>query len=442
MAGAARWSNWAGNQSASPRWLAGPSSVGEIAEVVASAADRGVKVRVVGAGHSFTDLAVTDGILISLRSHRRILRVERVSEGEVHVTVQAGMSLARLNASLAGLGLALPNLGDIDRQTVAGAISTGTHGTGASLGALPTFVVGFEIVTADGSVLAASEDEEPEVFRCGRVALGALGVLSTVTLQCVDAFSLDVLERPERVDQVMERFDDEVASNQHFEFYWVPHTGWALTKRNNPADPSVEVATRPRWKTFTDDLLLANLAFGAVCRVGRWKPSLVPRLSKALPSTGEVRYRDRSDKVFTSPRWVHFVEMEYRVPRHLTAAALRAVMDVVKRKELMVSFPVEVRVSAADDIPLSMGYGSDSGWVAVHMYKGVAYRPYFEAVEEALHDVAGNEARPHWGKLHTLTAADLGPRYPEWDKFQQVRRRLDPEGVFTSPAIERVLGPL
>lgn len=351
------------------------------------------------------------------------------------------MALWRLNRVLAGLGLALANLGDIDRQTVAGAISTGTHGTGAELGALSTFVVGFDLVTADGSVLSASAREEPEVFRCGRVALGALGVLSAVTLRCVDAFRLNVLEQPERVDELLERFDDEVAANKHFEFYWVPHTGWALTKRNNEVGAGEAAPPRPRWRRFTDDLLLANLAFGAVCRVGKWRPSLVPRLSKALPSAGVVRYSDRSDRVFTSPRWVHFVEMEYRVPRHLTTDALRSVMEVVKRKNLMVSFPVEVRVSAADDIPLSMGFGADSGWVAVHMYKGVDYRPYFDAVEAAIHDLAGDQARPHWGKLHTLTAADLKPRYPQWDAFQKVRRHLDPEGVFTSPAIERVLGP-
>ncbi|HUR49314.1 MAG TPA: D-arabinono-1,4-lactone oxidase [Acidimicrobiales bacterium] len=434
------WRNWAGNQKGAPRQIERPASTSELADAIKRGARDTGTVRVVGSGHSFTDLAVTDGTLISLSEHRRVLRVGRVSDGETHVTVEAGMPLWRLNRDLAALGLALPNLGDIDRQTVAGAISTGTHGTGTDLGALPTFVVGFELVTADGSVVAASAEEEPEVFRCGRVALGALGVLSAVTLRCVDAFRLNVLEKPERVDDLLEEFDAEVAANKHFEFYWVPHTGWALTKRNNEVGAGEAEPERPRWRTLTDDVLLANLAFGAVCRVGKWRPSLVPRLSKALPSTGVVRYSDRSDRVFTSPRWVHFVEMEYRVPRHLTTDALRAVMDVVERRELMVSFPVEVRVSAADDIPLSMGYGAANGWVAVHMYKGVEYRPYFEAVEAAIHDLAGNEARPHWGKLHTLTAADLKPRYPEWDAFQAVRRRLDPEGVFTSPEIARVVG--
>ena len=442
MKGRPRWKNWAGNQTASPARVARPSTVGEIVDVVRRAAAAGEKVRAVGSGHSFTDVGVTDGTVVSLDGHRRVLEVERVAAGEARVKVQAGMSLARLNASLASMGLALPNLGDIDRQTVAGATSTGTHGTGGELGGLSTFIEGFELVTADGSVLRASASEEPEVFHCGRVALGALGVLSSLTLRCVDAFDLDVTERPERVEDLMGRFDTEVGDNRHFEFYWVPHTGWALTKRNNPPEPGSPGEPRPRWRTFTDDILLANLAFGALCRVGRRSPSLVPRLSRALPSTGTVRYRDRSDRVFTSPRWVRFVEMEYRVPRRLTMDALQAVREVVKRKGLMVSFPVEVRVSAADDIPLSMSYGGDSGWVAVHMYKGVEHRAYFEAVEAAIHDLAGFEARPHWGKLHTLTAADLSPRYPEWERFQSVRRRLDPEGLFTSPAIERILGPV
>jgi L-gulono-1,4-lactone dehydrogenase len=397
-------------------------------------------LRVVGSGHSFTDLGVTRAIVLVLNGQRRVLEIRRLPEGGAEVKVEAGVPLWRLNHALAALGLALPNLGDIERQTVAGAISTGTHGTGAELGGLATFVTAFELVTASGEVLRASAEEEPEVFRCGRVALGALGVLATVTLRCVPAFELVAEERPERVDRVMEGFEAEAEAHRHFELYWVPHTGWALTKRNNPASPETDAPVRSKWHTLRDEVLLPNLAFGAVCRVGRRLPSLVPRLATAVPSTGAVCYRDRSDRVFTSPRYVRFVEMEYRFPRHLTADALDAVRRVVDEKKLRVSFPVEVRVSAADDIPLSMGFGGDSGWVAVHMYKGVDHRPYFEAVEQAWHDLAGVEARPHWGKLHTLTAAELAPRYPEWDAFQSVRRRLDPNGLFTSPAVGRVLG--
>lgn len=434
------WSNWAGNQKAHPAEVLRPASTIELAAAVRRAATRG-PVRVVGAGHSFTDLGVTQGTIISLAAQRSILRVERREGGGADVTVQAGVPLWRLNHGLAALGLALPNLGDIERQSVAGATSTGTHGTGADLACLSSFITAFELVTASGEVLRASAEEEPEVFHCGRVGIGVLGALATVTVRCVEAFDLEAVERPERVDRVLESFDEEVARNRHFEFYWVPHTGWALTKRNNPPAPGA-VAPRPRWKKIRDEVLLSNLAFGAVCRVGRRFPGLVPRLATAVPSAGESRFIERSDRVFTSPRLVRFVEMEYRFPRASTVDALEAVRRVVDERGLRVSFPVEVRVSAADDIPLSMGYGADSGWVAVHMYRGVDHRPYFEAVEQAWLDLASTEARPHWGKLHTLTAADLALRYPEWERFQAVRRRLDPGGLFTSPAIQRLLGSL
>lgn len=435
------WSNWAGNQKAQPLDVLRPASTSELAAAVRRASGRG-PIRVVGAGHSFTDLGVTDGTLISLGAQRSILRVERLDGGGADVTVQAGVPLWRLNHGLAALGLALANLGDIERQSVAGATSTGTHGTGAALGSLSTFITGFELVTAGGDVLRASAQEEAEVFHCGRVGLGVLGVLATVTLRCVDAFELEAVERPERVDRVLERLDEEASANRHFEFYWVPHTGWALTKRNNLAAPGSTAGPRSRWQRFRDEVVLPNVAFGAVCRVGRRFPTLIPRLATAVPSTGESRYVERSDRVFTSPRHVRFVEMEYRFPRHLTGEALQAVRRVVREAGLKVSFPVEVRVSAGDEIPLSMAYGEDSGWVAVHMYRGMDHRPYFDAVEEAWHGLAGSGARPHWGKLHSLSAADLAPRYPEWDRFQAVRRRLDPEGLFTSPAIERLLGPV
>ncbi len=437
------WSNWAGNQRANPAQILRPRTRGELVEAVTQAVRQQGQVRVVGAGHSFTPLGVTDGAVIDLRRHRRILRVERLRTGGADVTVEAGTALRHLNPSLAALGLALPNLGDIDRQSVAGAISTGTHGTGADLGGLATFVVAFELVTASGEIVRATADEEPEVFACGRVALGALGVLATITLRCVDAFDLEAEERPERVDRVMASFDEEWLSNRHFEFYWVPHTGWALTKRNNPVPPgSKPELRRSLWARLRDEELLSNLAFGTVCRIGRRVPKLVPRLATAVPSSGPSHYVESSHRVFTSPRRVRFLEMEYRFPRHQTMNALNAVREVIDEHGFRISFPVEVRVSAADDIALSTGFGSDSGWVAVHSYRGVDHRPYFEAVEQRWLALAGSEARPHWGKLHTLSAKELTPRYPEWDRFQAVRRRLDPEGSFTSPAVERLLGPV
>jgi len=429
----ARWSNWAGNQRCEPAAIEHPSTEEELAGIVKAAAGAGRRVKVAGSGHSFTDVALTDGHLVQLDQYQRLLSVDRQAGT---VTVQAGITLKRLNRALAALGLALPNLGDIEYQTISGATSTSTHGTGIKLGGLATQIVGLDLVTADGSVLSCSADEEPEVFACARVGLGALGALSTLTLKCEPAFNLHAVERAERVDALLEKLDEEVEANEHFEFYWVPHTGWALTKRNNRTDEPARA--RSPWREFRDDILLPNVAFGLVCRLGRIRPKAIPRLSRMLPATGEIAYTDRSDRVFTSPRLVRFYEMEYSVPREHAVAALQGVRRLVKDKGLLLNFPVEVRFTAADDIPLSTANGGERCYIAVHIYKGMEYEPYFRGVEAVMDELGG---RPHWGKMHFQTAESLAPRYPDWGRFQKVRDRLDPERRFANAYTQRVLGP-
>ncbi|MDQ2650605.1 MAG: oxidoreductase, partial [Actinomycetota bacterium] len=219
------------------------------------------------------------------------------------------------------------------------------------------------------------------------------------------------------------------------EFYWVPHTGWALTKRNRRTDEPP--SPRGRVKELVDDVLLPNVAFGALCRIGRRAPSLIPRMAKILPSTGRVEYTDRSDKVFTSPRMVRFYEMEYAIPRDCIPEALNRVRRLVDESGIQLSFPVEVRVVAPDDIPLSTASGRASGYIAVHVYKGTPYDAYFQGVEAIMDSYGG---RPHWGKMHFQRAETLAERYPRWDEFQAVRRRMDPSGTFTNPYLDRVLG--
>jgi L-gulonolactone oxidase len=402
--------------------------------IVRDAADRGERVKVVGAGHSFTPIACTDGVLIDLSGYDRVLHTEPRTG---RVTVEAGISLSALSEELDRRGLALENMGDIAYQSIAGATSTATHGTGLRYGNLATRVVGLRIITGDGSVVECSEEQHPEVLKVARVGLGALGILSTVTLQAVPAFRLHAVEEPMRVDDVLADLDRHVAENDHFEFYWVPHTGWALTKRNRRTDE----APRPRSRVaeVRDDLLLQNVAFGALCRLGRLRPSWIPRLAKAIPSTGRVEYVDRSDKVFTSPRLVHFVEMEYAIPLEVLPEALNRVRRLVDELGIQLSFPVEVRMVAGDDIPLSTAAGRDTGYIAVHVYRGTPHDQYFQGVEAVMNDYDG---RPHWGKMHYQSAATLAKRYAGWRDFQELRSRHDPQGRFTNPYLERVLGPL
>ena len=426
------WTNWAGIQTCSPAAVEHPANDAELARLVKTASSAGHPVKVVGAGHSFTDIACTNGYQVHLDRYNRVILADRETQ---RVRVQAGITLQKLNLELDQHGLALPNLGDIAYQSVAGAISTATHGTGIRLGGLATQVAGLELITADGSVISCSADEEPEVFNAARVGLGALGILSTVTLQAVPAFNLRVVNQPMPLDALLENIDEHVESNDHFEFFWVPHTRWALTKRNNRTDQPL--APRPRWQELRDDYLMENVAFGAVCRMGRRFPSLIPRLATALPGSGRVEYVDKSYKVFASPRWVHFSEMEYSIPREAAVDVIRRIRSFVETSGLHISFPVEVRFTAPDDIYLSTANGSERCYIAVHVYQGMPYEQYFRGVERIMDSVGG---RPHWGKLHFQTAETLAPRYPDWDKFQAVRRRLDPEGRFANAYTDRVLG--
>lgn len=430
---ATTWSNWAGNQSCAPVAVERPTTEDDLVALVKRAAAAGVPVKVVGAGHSFTDIACTTGVQVRLDGYVEVLQVDR-EQGLV--TVQAGISIGDLNLRLAAEGLAMPNLGDIAYQTISGAVSTATHGTGVRLGGIATQIAALRLVTADGSVLACSPEDEPEVFHSARVGLGALGILSTVTLRCVPAFNLHAVEEPLRVDSLLGELDERVEGNDHFEFFYVPHTGWALTKTNNRTDRPV--GGMPRWKEVRDKVVIENVAFGAVCRLGRWRPSLIPRLAKALPSSGRTEYVKPSHAVFASPRWVHFYEMEYSIPRAACAEALTAVRRFIDTSGLHISFPIEVRFTAGDDIPLSTAFGEERCYVAVHVYRGMPYEQYFRAVE-AIMD--GHGGRPHWGKMHFQTTATLAPRYPEWDRFQALRSRLDPDGRFANAYLDRVLNP-
>ena len=428
------WTNWAGNQSCAPTSIRRPTSEAALVALVKEAADAGVRVKCVGAGHSFTPIACTDGLLVDLSGYARVLAHD---PGARTVTVQAGITLSALCDELDVRGLALENMGDIAYQSIAGATATATHGTGWHFGNISSRIVAMRLIAGDGSIVDATTEENADVLAAARVGVGALGIVSTVTLQAVKAFRLHAIEEPMRVDELLADFDGYMSSADHVEFYWVPHTAWALTKRNRRTnEPAVP---RHKVKELVDDLLITNVGFGALCRVGRRRPGWIPRMAKMLPSTGRLEYTDRSDRVFTSPRRVKFYEMEYAIPRDAIPEALNRVRRLVDEAGIQLSFPVEVRVVAPDDIPLSTAEGRPTGYIAVHVYQGTPYDTYFQGVERIMDSYDG---RPHWGKMHFQHHQTLAERYPRWDEFQTVRRRLDPEGRFTNQYLDRVLGPI
>jgi FAD-linked oxidoreductase len=427
------WRNWAGDQQCVPATVERPASLEELRGAIGRASAAGRTVRVAASGHSFTDIACTDGQMLRIEAMDRLLDVDRPTG---LVKVEAGIGLGRLSQELDRRGLALENMGDIDEQTLGGALSTATHGTGVRLGNLSAQVEAMELVLADGSLLECSRSSDEDTLRAARVGLGALGAIATVTLRCVPAFTLDRLDHPLPLAEALERLDELVDRNDHFEFYSLPHSEIALVRETRRSDDPPR--PRGRAREYLEQVLLENRLVGLMARIGRRFPSQIPRLNRLVSRlVGSSRKVDRSYRVFASKRQVRFTEMEYGIPRAAAAEAVRRVLDVIDQRGFAVGFPIEVRFVAGDDAYLSPSYERETCYIAVHMYRRMEWYPYFRAVETIMDSYDG---RPHWGKRHFQSAATLAPRYPEWERFQAVRRRLDPDGLFANEYTDRVLG--
>lgn len=425
-----RWSNWAGNQRATPQLWLKPRNLHEIASAVSEASAKGRKVRVIGSGHSFTGAAVAQDVLIDLSEMSGV--ISGPDENGI-VEVEAGITLSALNEYLFIQGRALQNLGDISYQTVAGAISTGTHGTGLHIGGLAQQVMGLTLVDGSGKIVEIHECDD--LLQFARVGVGALGVIGHVKVRTVPRFALHVEEKPMRLSYVLDNLEDLVDRNNHFEFFWIPHTKWALTKQNNRTDLPLQPI--PPFKKWWQKSFMENTAFGMVCRLGKLLPSLIPKLATALPGSGSTSYVDESFRVFASERKVKFVEMEYAIPHEHCRSAIEDIERVIVEKDYKVSFPIEVRFTASDNNVLSTAHARQSAYVAVHMFKGSDYGPYFSSVAEIM---AKYEGRPHWGKMHFLTHEQLSDLYPRWTDFLAVRNQLDPQRTFHNDYLDQVFG--
>jgi FAD-linked oxidoreductase len=442
--GPAPWQNWAGNVSASPHRFAVPGSAEDVAAEVRRAAEDGLRVRMTGTGHSFTPAAASDGVLLRPTG---LTAIRSVDAADGTVTVEAGCPLHVLNAELLAHGLSLANMGDIQVQTAAGATQTGTHGTGRDVGGMAAQIAGLELVLADGSILTCSAGfptggltlpggAGASLFDAARVGLGALGIVTAVTFNVVPAFLLQAREEPMSWSRVITELDELTADNEHFEFYWFPHTESCLTKRNNRTDGPA--SPLPRWRYLLDDEFLSNTLFGVTCRLGRRMPAAIPVVnSVAARALGARTYTDAAYKVFTSPRRVRFKEEEYAVPRAALSDVLSEVKSLIQRRDWRISFPIEVRVTPADDLWLSTAYKRDSAYIAIHVFRTSPHEEYFREVEAIMTAVGG---RPHWGKMHTRDADYLAGVYPRFGDFTAIRDALDPDRRFGNDYLAQVLG--
>jgi FAD-linked oxidoreductase len=433
------WRNWAGDQRCAPDRIERPRSEEELARVVADAR----RVKVAGSGHSFTDIACTDGVMLDVSAMNRVLAVD----GEL-ATVEAGATIRELGPALAAHGLALENQGDVDPQTIAGAISTATHGTGGRFGNLSSRVVGVRLVTAGGEILDLRDGDD---LLAARVGLGALGVISAVTLRCAPAFTIHRVDEPRPIDEVLGRLDEHVDAHDHFELFVFPYTRTALTltserierHRSGAGRPAPSRTAEPRPAAvagaFMREVVLENAALELACRLGRRLPRAIPRINRALVgASSRSEQLDESHRVYANRRTVRFTEMEYALPRERAVEALERALALIERRRLAIGFPIELRVTAPDDALLSTAEGRPTGYIAVHQYRGMEFESYFRAVEAIMQEYGG---RPHWGKRHYQSAATLEPLYPGWERFLAVRERLDPERKFENDYLRRVLGP-
>jgi L-gulonolactone oxidase len=427
------WRNWAGDQRCAPASIEEPTREPEIVAAVERARDSGRRVRVAGSGHSFTDIACTNGQMLRLGRMGRLFDADTAT-GIAHA--EPGITLARLGEALAEHGLALENQGDIDAQALAGAISTATHGTGRTFPNLSTQVVGLRLVTADGDVRELSAEQDSKAFLAARVGLGALGVISRVTLRCVPLFALRRVDEVRPLDRTLATLDESVDRNDHFELFVFPYTGVAMTRTTERVAELPE-PPNPR-AVWLREAVLENRVLDLAARLGQAGPALVPTVNRTLMRLASRSEKfDASHRVFATRRDVRFTEMEYALPRAAAAVFVQRVLDLVERRRLPVGFPVEVRFVAADDAYLSPAHGRETCYVAVHMYRGVEFESYFRGVEAIAREYGG---RPHWGKRHYRSADELSELYPEWESFQSVRARLDPAGLFGNDYTDRVLG--
>ncbi|CAH0118143.1 L-gulono-1,4-lactone dehydrogenase [Paenibacillus sp. CECT 9249] len=426
------WQNWSGSVSSTPSGVAYPRSVEEVVSLVKQCAAKGTRLRVVGSGHSFTGLVQTDELMVSLDL---LQGVESVDMDEGTAIVWAGTKLKRLGEELFEHGVAQENLGDINAQSIAGAVSTGTHGTGIGFGSLSTQLAGITAVTAAGEVVECSADRQPELFRAMRVSLGMLGIIVQVKLRVVPALPLRYESRRMPFDECLRQLERLKTENRHFEFYWFPYTNIAQVKTMNETEEKPGKPSRwNEWKVMA----MENGVFWLLSEACRLFPGLCRPVSllsaKGVPNVREVGYGHR---LFATPRLVRFQEMEYNVPADAMKPVLAEIRSCVERNRFAVHFPIECRYVKGDDIWLSPAYRRDSAYIAVHMYRGMPYERYFACLEEIFQHHGG---RPHWGKMHTMRAERLAAAYPMWNEFLRIREGLDPQGMFVNSYLSELIG--
>lgn len=417
------WRNWSGSQQCFPAARKAPANIAELQQLITSAP--GI-VRPVGAGHSFTALVPTDDTIVSLS---RMTGLAGVDSENLQATLWAGTRLGDIGKPLEEAGQALITMPDIDQQSLAGCLGTATHGTGAGFGCIPSYVEGLQLVTANGDILECHASKNAEVFEAAKVSLGALGVITQITLQNVAPYRLKRETIWREFDELIAEADTLAANNRNFEFYYIPFTGMGWTDVHNITDEPLGSTDKYDSNDGALELKLARDMLS-------WSPKLRELLLSTYMKTVDDEVTiDSSWKNYTSERNVRFNEMEFHLPRENGLKALQEIRVEIEKNHNEVFFPLEVRYIKGDNIWMSPFYQRDTCSIAVHRFFEEDYKPYFKAIEPILRKYGG---RPHWGKLNTVTGEEFSKMYPRWMDFVEVRRQLDPKGKFLNPYLQQL----
>jgi FAD-linked oxidoreductase len=428
-----KWSNWSGNAKFRPREVVAPRDEVELAAAVRKAENH---VRFPGSGLSFAPLNQTDGTLIDLSAFVGLKGCDPERET---ASIAGATPLWGLGSLLHPLGYALKNMSDVDRQTLAGAVATSTHGTGRKFGSLSADVASFRLLLASGDVIHCSREENTDVFCAGRTAMGLLGVMTEIDMHVQPVYKLQRKYFLHPIDELFRQLDGLTSANRHFEFFWFPHSDVAVCKALNETD--THAPTRHSAKTLyargerrrANEYLFAGMNEAIPYMPGMTKPA--HRLFSSLMCRKEkVRW---SHEVFPTARTVRFNEMEYAVPYEKGADTVKEIVEVIRKRGISTGFPIEFRTVAADDVWLSPFFHRESATIGVHQSAKVDANPLFEACEAVFRN---NGGRPHWGKIHTRTRAELAELYPKFEDFRVVRAKLDPKGKFLNEYLGALFG--
>lgn len=429
-----KFKNWAGNVTGEAEHYFQPTSENEVIELVIDAVAKSKKIKLVGAAHSWSALALPRHYLINLDNYSKVLNIDKEKK---QVTVQGGIRLKNLNVLLRENGLSLANLGSISEQSIAGATATGTHGTGIKFGNLSTQVIGMKLILADGSVLTISENENSELLPAVRINLGVLGIVSELTIQCVEVFNLRDESYALPFEETLEKIPELLKTTDHLKLWWFPHAPLVGIYRYFRTNE--ELKPRTFFQKFMDDSFLVNVFFVFMLRLGDWFPKLVPPINKLINKIHfkKVSRIEKTWEVFNVPMPpIHF-ETEYAIPVEHASEALKKLKEMIERKKLHINFVVEVRFVKADDTWLSPAYKQDACYIGAYQYGNRYWKDYMTGFEELMYSYGG---RPHWPKEFTPDTEKISKSFPEFQKFKQLKNKLDPKGVFNNALTHRLFG--